>query len=214
MPITITHQLNLDDARRSFAELGSLVEWRQETLGVDEAVALVVPEREWPHDLGVDAALLLLVLPDDLAHLLPALATASLDVYNSTSDDLLTCRTVLSLVAAQTELQVDGWLCRLDLEVATSRFYLAIVSAGSFVIARHDVGKDALDGLQCAWQSACQASGPNYRPYRLWSDDQLAAAALGEDIFAADGTDESGDLLPWQSAVRRVTCHVVFKIVD
>lgn len=206
MPITITHQLNLNDARRPFPELGSLVEWRRETLGVDEAVSLVVPEREWPRELGVDAALLLLIVPDDLAHLLPALATASLDVYNSTSDDLLNCRTVLSLAAPQTELQVDGRLCRFHPEVATGRFYVAIAAADAFVLARHDVGPHALDGLQCAWQAACQGSGPNYQPYRLWSDEQLVAAARGARRAARTSSLPMGAMRPVTSCRGRLRC--------
>ncbi len=186
MPITITHQLHLNDAERAFPELASLVKWRQETLAGDEAVALVVPQGEWPRELGVDTELLLLVLPDELAHLLPALATGSLDVYNDTSDDLLSCRTVLSLVGAQTELQMDGCSCQFRPDVAVGKFFLAIAAAENFVLACHDLGTELLDTFQSAWQSACGSSDPNYRPYQLWSPEQLAAAARGEDIFGSD----------------------------
>ncbi len=202
MPITVTHQLDLTEAGRLFPVLASVCEWRLETPPCDQSLALAVPKADWPRALGVDAECLLLVLPDDLSKLLPALAESSLDVHNSLSDDLLACETLLSLAAGETEVRVDGWLCRFSPRVEAGKFYLAIAAADRFVLACHNLGQEALRGLLAGWQSACNSSGVNYRPYRIWSDEQLAAASRGESIFEAEGDDGGG-------IRRRVTCIAV-----
>jgi hypothetical protein len=63
MPIRTVLELTLAEARCRIPVLSSLVTWRQDNLPSDKGAALAAPEREWPRELGVDAELLLLVLP-------------------------------------------------------------------------------------------------------------------------------------------------------
>jgi hypothetical protein len=70
MPISTTHKLTLADAAQSFPQRSSAVAWRQANLAPNQGLAFSVPRDEWLQKLGVGAALLLLVLPDDLATVL------------------------------------------------------------------------------------------------------------------------------------------------
>jgi hypothetical protein len=207
MSITTTHELALADAAQSFPSLPSVVAWRQANIAPEQGLAFSVPRDEWPQGLGVDAELLVLVLPDELAPALPDLAASCLDVYNDLSADLLTCRTLLTLTSEGTSLEVDGWTCKFRPSVESGKFYVALVAADRFVLACHALGQEELDGFLCGWQAACISSGPNYNPYRRWSDEELEAAARGEDPLGFDDPDLDRC---WRRPSRRVACVTVF----
>jgi hypothetical protein len=201
MDISITRALNLAAATHLLPILDSLVTWRRSNRSSADAVALVVPESEWPEELGVDASLLVLVVPDELETEVPKLALASADVYNLQSDDLLTSRTLLGFEAGQTCLEVDAWAGDFPRPSATGKFFVGLVAGERFVLAKHDLGDEGLEGLLQSIQGACSSSGPNYRPYRLWSQEQLDAAARGEDVVGPS---------PWfEKNTRRVNCEVL-----
>ena len=201
MPISITHELDLAAAKQLLPLLNSLVVWRRSNRSCSDAVAVVVPESEWPDELGVDASLLVLVIPDELESEVPKLALASPDVYNLQSDDLLTSRTLLGFEAGQTCLEVDAWAGDFPRPNAIGKFFVGLVSGERFVLARHDLGEEGLEALRLSIQGACSSSGPNYRPYSLWSQEQLDAAARGEDVLGPS---------PWfDNATRRVNCEVL-----
>jgi len=165
-------------------------------------MALIVPRDEWPTSLGVDDEMLLLVLPDDLALCLPALASSTLDVYNRDSDDLLTRKTLLSLKAGDIRVEVDAWRCCFPTEIGEKKFYIGLAAGNRFVVSCHDYGKKGLESLTYGTQGACSSSGPNYRPWRYWSDEELEAAARGESPRRhCDST--------WVEPSRRVECRCV-----
>jgi hypothetical protein len=212
MPITTTHTLTLADAQHALALLSSLVEWRQANLPADQGMAFCVPEPEWPADLGVDAELLLLVLPDKLAPLLSDLATKTFDIANDISADLLTSTTLLTLSSERTSVEVNGWTCKLNPSVQSGKFYVALVAAERFALVCHDLGAQDMDAFLGGWQGACASSGPNYRPHRIWSQDQLDAAARGEDVLGLADSDQASPSC--ERTLWRVTCHTVTRRSD
>jgi hypothetical protein len=156
----------------------------------------------------VDAELLLLVLPDDLAPSLSDFAAKDLAVFNHISDDLMTSTTHLALASGRTSLEVNGRTCGFNPSVGRGKFYVALVSSDRFVLSCHDLGEEGIDALLGAWQGARGSSGPNYRPYRVWTQEQLDAAARGEDVLgvqAPNGTDPC-----WEMAARRVALNSVY----
>lgn len=207
MPITNTHELALAHAAQSFPGLSSVVDWHQANLAPDQGLAFSVPCDGWPRDLGVDAELLLLVLPDALAPELPDLAASRLDIYNDISADLLTSKTLLTLTSGTTALEVDGWTTKFSPSVESGKFYLALAAADRFVLACHDLGQKEVEDLICSHQGACASSGPNYNPYRIWSDEQLEAATRGEGLVGRDESDSTAP--PPRCAPRRVSCITV-----
>lgn len=68
------------------------------------------------------------------------------------------------------------------------------------LVVPHDLGLEGVDTFLGGVQGACGSSGPNYRPYRVWSDEELEAAAQG----CRPAADPS-----WHEPARRVVCQVV-----
>jgi len=180
--------------------LSSLLPWRQANLPADQAIALVVPNDERPCGLGVDAEMLLLVLPDSLAPLLPDLGASTFFDYNRDSDDLLSRQTLMALTTTSTWVEVDAWAISFCPSVEVGRFYVGLVAGGRFVLALHDYGSEDMDVFLGGLQGACGSSGPNYRPWRYWSEEELEAAARGERPPATSC---------WTEPSRRVLCHAV-----
>lgn len=201
MTISIVQSLSLADAHPFFPLLSSLLSWRLDNMPSDQAVAVVVPEADRPRDLGVEDELLLLVLPDDLQEALPALAAQDFSVYNCDSADLLSRQTLLALLSEHVSVEVDAWqLGGFPGAYESGRFYVGFVAQDRFLLARHDLGCEGMEALIGELQGACISSGPNYRPMRCWSEEELDRAAAG----AVEATDAA-----CQESGRRVECHVV-----
>jgi hypothetical protein len=145
--------------------------------------------------------MLLLVLPGDLASILPDLAQSHLDVYNRDSEDLLTRRSLMTLQAGDIWVEIDAWECRFPTRVAATKLYVGLAAGDSFLVSRHDYGRAGIESFLCVLQGHCGSSGPNYRPWRYWTDEELEAAARGEPASYIDPT--------WVEPSRRVECRCV-----
>ena len=200
MSASIVQSLSVSDAQLAVPLLPSLLAWWRTHQPAEEALALVVPEDELPRHLGVDAEMLLLVLPDDLAPPLPDLAATTFFVYNRDSNDLLSRQTLMALTTTSTWVEVDAWAIDFCPSVEAGKFYVGLVVADRFVLTLHDYGTEDMDAFLGGLQGACGSSGPNYRPWRYWTDEELEAAAHGEPPPA----DPS-----WVEPARRVQCHAL-----
>lgn len=184
MPIAVTHALSLEEAHIAFPGLAALMSWSQENLPPTSSVASVFPQSHWPTALGVDAELLVLILPED--HDALEIAASPLDVLNVDSDDLLSRRTFMTLSSHQSRVEIDARQCDFHPAVEAGKFFIAVATPRAFALACHDLGQEAVDGLMGCLQASCGSSGVNYRPYRIWSKEQLEAAAKGEAIPELD----------------------------
>jgi hypothetical protein len=202
MTVSIVQSMPIAEAQQSIPLLPELFSWCLNNLPTGQAVAVLVPEADRPQSLGVDGELLLLVLPDDLQEMLPELALRDFDVYNRDSDDLLSRQTLLALTGERVWVEVDAW--GLDGfpsgAVQTGKFYVGLVAAGQFVLSLHDYGHEDMEAFLGGVQGACGSSGPNYRPYRVWSEEELDEAAKG----AVRPCDPM-----WPEPDRRVGCRVL-----
>lgn len=177
--------------------LSTLLPWWQTNLPAEEALELVVPEDERPDDLGVDAEMLLLVLPDNFEPLLPELAASNIFEYNRVSEDLMACHTLLAFRSASVWVEVDAWDSSFSPSVEEGKFYVGLLAGDRFVLALHDYGSEDMEAFLVGMQACCIASGPNYRPYRSWSQEEIDAAARGERQPTAPY---------WEEPSRRVGC--------
>lgn len=204
MLISTLHSLPLAEAYVAFPILSGVVAWWQENLSSNQAIALDVPEVDYPHDLGVDAEFILLVMPDDLAPCLPELAATTFFTYNRDSDDLLTRQTLLALQAKDTWVEVDAW-CTDFHKSQGDKFYVGLVAADRFVLTLHDYSSgDDMLAFVCELQAACGQSGPNYNPWRYHSESELEAAARGEP--------QTFDESLWKEPLRRLVCRSVHPV--
>jgi len=200
MPVSIVQSLSRSDAELAVPLLPSLRAWWQTNLPSQEAIALVVPEDELPRDLCADATMLLLVLPDDLAPLLPELAATTFFVYNRDAEDLLSRQTLMALMTDDTWVEVDAWSITFSPSIEEGTFYVGLVAGDQFVLTLHDYGSEDMVVFLGGLQGACGSSGPNYRPWRYWSEEELEAAARGAPPKAGSS---------WVEPARRVACHAV-----
>lgn len=199
MRITAT-AFNLQAVSDELPDVGQLRDWHQQNPSVPGA-ALVVPEADLPRGLGVDQELLLLVLPQDLEAELPALAEVRLVDYNRVSDDLLQFSTFIALQTEGTVVEFNVWETHFPRQAR--RFFIGLVAGESFVLSCHELDADEEEAFFGGLQGACAATGPNYRRFDYWSEEQIDAAAEGRLV-----RDTWGNEAPR----RRVECRTVRRI--
>lgn len=120
-----------------------------------------------------------LSLPPYCSDAMAALAQDELNAENVQSPDLLESRTVLALHGGDREVRLDAReFHHYHRRFAPGPLVVGIVCADQLVVVRHDWGADGLESFQMGWQGAAASSGENYNPYRIWTDEQLAHAAL------------------------------------
>ena len=196
MKATTVQSLPLPEAIRAFPPLASLMSSKPAT-PADEGMAFAVRENEGVPGLGVDAELLLILLPEDLAPHLPALSVSEFFVYNRDSSDLRRRRTYLTLRAGSTWVEVDAWCCPFSPSEESGKLFVALVAGDQFILARHDYDAEELEAFQGEVQAACGSSGPNYVPERYWSDADLESVARGEGEYSE---------ACWAEPQRRIVC--------
>lgn len=196
MRITAT-TFNLQAASDELPDIRQLLDWHQENLTVPGA-AFVVPDEELPRGLGVDRELLILVLPQDLEGELPALAGVRLDDYNRMSDDLLQFSTFIAMQTERAVVEFSVWETSFPRQAR--RFFIGLVAGESFVLSCHELDADEEDAFFGGLQGACAATGPNYRRFDYWSEEQIDAAAEGRFV---------PDMWGNEAPRRRVECRTV-----
>jgi len=141
-----------------------------------DSSAAVIPSHLLPNLAGANSDVVLVLLPGRAKKRLPELLDSSAKVINETTEDLMECATLLCIGRAGEELRldVDQLLCR-ALDDEDSSFVVAVVCE-DLVWRRRFLPDDRglfLDGLQAAGSS----SGANYRPYRIYTEEEIEQAA-------------------------------------
>ena len=173
-------EMAVESAREMFPPLAALLE-AQGLLGpYGDGVAIHLPSgTHRALGAGVDTDVLLMVLPDRAGFQLDVLARCELNAFNEDSADLLTRESFLAIETNQLTVRMD--LRSLPNFPEDQQFgealHVGILCAGRFLLCRHQLGDDGMQSLMAALQGCCMNSGLNYNPWRIWSDQQLSAAA-------------------------------------
>jgi len=128
--------------------------------------------------VGIDEfAHIIFVLPGLSARQLLELGACRPSCYNEDSADLLKRTSYMAWAAKDVEARVDCWRLREFLDgIADGQFVVVFTSGEHAVIARHTLDSDATSGFQADIQGCCIASGPNYRPSRQYSEQEIEVA--------------------------------------
>jgi hypothetical protein len=113
-------------------------------------------------------------LPDWMENDLWPLVISPLEVRNQLSSDLMTSATCLTVTGHAHELHIDAQMMMQTLRgIGKNGLHLLFICGDHVWIVQHRV--------DAAWShelgAAMMGAGENYRPYRLFSDAELAAAA-------------------------------------
>lgn len=135
------------------------------------------------HDLQLLPALLFAMASVEPGTLLN-LARAMPEEYNENSADLKTSTTYLGWKADGLEVRLNTWHLRsFPGNMGTRRFVVALVSGEHAVIADHTLDADGMDCLMSGLQGAQGSSGPNYQPWRIWSEDTVMAQKGATEVL-------------------------------
>ena len=147
---------------------------------MEESLALVLqpaaPKRVNPA--------LIVWLPDIEPLQLFRLAEIQPDVENHPSADLRTCRTYLTWKSpeAQLEVRLDTWDLSAYVATIEHGFVVVFVGPGQAVAAMHRMDAETVAALCCDIQAASSATGPNWKPWRIYSEEEMAAAEGRVDL--------------------------------
>lgn len=125
---------------------------------------------------GISCPTLFLWLPEIPTRWLRALAESQLTVYNCTTADLQENMMFVSLQSPDLEVRWNAWEVDFPSRSPDGRFRIVLISGRHTAIALHRISDDAWDIMVAGMQGCGICSGPNYRPYALWSDEQMAEA--------------------------------------
>ncbi|AOW13155.1 hypothetical protein LPB72_07260 [Hydrogenophaga crassostreae] len=120
--------------------------------------------------------LLLIWLPGVGANTLNQLAQREPYVKNTFSADLLKSRTMLCWETPEgTEVLFDEWLRNADLvDFGRSLGYTVVfLNELTAYKCEHHLGAEEAEAFVYGLQGATCGSGPNYNPWRIWSEDEL-----------------------------------------
>lgn len=130
---------------------------------------------------------LLLVMAGIGPGTLLSLAKAMPAEYNENSADLRTSTTYLGWNAGAVQVRLNSWQLRsFPGNMDTRRLAVAFWSGEHAVVADHTLDADGMDCLMSGLQGAQGSSGPNYRPWRIWSEDMMLSHEGAEDVLEHD----------------------------
>lgn len=140
----------------------------------DEPLALLVR----PLDSAAGRNSLVVWLPDIEPVQLFLPADAQPVVENHTSADLRTSRThlVWRSERAAMEVRLDTWDLTQYIATIDQEFVIVFVGPGQAVVARLCMEPDEAKVFSCDLQAAASSTGPNWKPWRYYSDEVLAKA--------------------------------------
>lgn len=124
------------------------------------------------------SAPLIVWLPDIEPLQLFSLAGAEPLVENHPSRDLRTGRTYLIFRCPDAELEVrlDTWDLANYWATDEQELHVVFVGPGQVVAARHLMDADSAAALCFDLQAAASTTGPNWKPWRIYSEEELAEA--------------------------------------
>lgn len=109
----------------------------------------------------------------------PALARSHFLDYNDHSPDLLENRTYLEFSGEHIRVRVrqDSLGAYIDLDVSQPVFDVVYVCGPLVFVSTHRPSAEQADAIVAGLQGCGISAGLNYKPYRIWSEEQLNAAA-------------------------------------
>lgn len=141
-----------------------------------QAASVTVPRDCLEALAGTTKAAIVVTLPGDAVLDVSQMLEGPLQVFNHQSTDLLTARTILSIGHEGNELWLDS--CHLpDALDYDDKSFVVVVTRGDSLWRKCFAPAD-FDELVCDLRSHEASSGLNYRPYRIWTDEQLEEAAM------------------------------------
>lgn len=143
---------------------------------------------------GIDCPTLFVWLPRIPAEWLMGLAEADFTVYNWTTADLRQNCMYVSLQSPDLEVRWNAWQVHFPQRGEDGRLRVVLLSGRNAVIALHRFSEQAWEVVEGGMQGCGICSGPNYRPYRIWSDFEMAEAEGHQDSRA-----------PGQMTARRIS---------
>jgi len=123
----------------------------------------------------VKDAPLLVWLPDARPEQLLALARTEPLVENHTSADLRTNRTYLIWRTSEAEMEVrlDTWDVASALQNVEHELLAVFVGPGHAFASRLTMDGEEAEAFVCALQAAGSSSGPNWKPWRAYSEEEM-----------------------------------------
>lgn len=134
------------------------------------------------------------MLPTDLEQL----AASELLFYNEPSADLRKSTMYVAVASESTTVRCDAWLLdgfpdlfpdggadSEDVFGPENVFKVVLVSAGVVAVATHRLDADGAMTLIGGLQGCGICSGPNYRPWRIWSDEVMNEAEVRQEVMKA-----------------------------
>ena len=146
-----------------------------ETTGKHLPVLVREEDRECP--------LLLIRLPERVAHELEALASAKFEISNEHNAGLIQCETYASLTGPEHRLSIGAWSMHKPWTLSSNPLLIALVAGEAFVLVRREVSLDDSEILEVALQVQTMYSGPNYKPMQSPKPETLKAEkTLTEEV--------------------------------
>lgn len=123
----------------------------------------------------VKDAPLLIWLPDARPEQLLALARTEPLVENHTSADLRTNRTYLiwRVNEAEIELRLDTWALAEFVQHIEREVLAVFIGPGHTFASRLCMDSMDAEAFTCDLQAAASSSGPNWRPWRVYSEEEM-----------------------------------------
>ena len=109
----------------------------------------------------------------------PTLARSQFVEYNDHSPDLLDNRTYLEFRGEHVRVRVreDSLGAFIDLDSCEPIFDVVYVCGPLVFVSTHRPTPEQADVMVCGLQGCGIGAGLNYQPYRIWTEEQLEAAA-------------------------------------
>lgn len=185
-----TRMTSLDAGAREPSFISLLEDFRSAAHRFNHhSIGAVIPGDLLPRFADGNQSVLFILLPEYAQDSVEAMLHGEASVFNEQSEDLLRSVTLLTFTAGDSELRLaTGAFIASSLDYEKESVAV-VVAAGDMVWQRHLVPED-LEALCDELQGAEISSGDNYRPYRIYSEEELKEAAeraAREPVVASDG---------------------------
>jgi hypothetical protein len=109
----------------------------------------------------------------------PTLARSHFDEYNDVSTDLLDNQTYLEFAGEHIRVRVreDSFGAYIDLDASEPVFDIVFVCGPLVFVSTHRPSAEQADAMVAGLQGCGIGAGPNYNPYRIYTEEELEVAA-------------------------------------
>ena|GEM_PF-3388103 len=125
----------------------------------------------------------MVALPDGNKDKVVPLAQALLDVETRDSRDLTYRAAVYVLQAGEAAVHINGFMLHQYFPGFgfSTTLNVATISDHKLVVVRHKLSQVEVESLESGAQAAFAVSGLNYKPFRIWGEEEMEAVAELED---------------------------------